>query len=63
MTDQPHRGCGKFAARFGVDALRFVNSAAGRALNLRGIYARVVLGGVVHPGDPIAKAAATGGPS
>jgi MOSC domain-containing protein YiiM len=53
ITDQAHRGCGKFAARFGVDALKFVNSAAGRELNLRGIYARVVVAGVVRSGDVI----------
>lgn len=51
VTDQPHRGCAKFARRFGVDALRLVNSEVGRALNLRGVCARVVHGGVVRPGD------------
>jgi hypothetical protein len=58
ITDEPHRGCGKFSSRFGVDALRFVNSAAGRELNLRGIYAKVVAGGVVQFGDVIRKAPA-----
>ncbi len=51
----PHRGCGKFARRFGVDALRFVNSAVGRELNLRGINTRVVTGGVVRTGDAIRR--------
>jgi hypothetical protein len=55
VTDQPHLGCGKFAARFGVDALRFVNSAVGRQLNLRGVNATVVAGGVVRPGDAIRR--------
>jgi MOSC domain len=55
ITDQPHRGCGKFSARFGVDALKFVNSPAGRELNLRGVNARVVAGGEVRPGDAVAK--------
>jgi hypothetical protein len=55
ITEEPHRGCGKFAARFGVDALKFVNSAVGRELNLRGINARVIAGGVVRRGDPIVK--------
>jgi hypothetical protein len=55
VTDQPHRGCGKFARRFGADALRFVNSDVGRALNLRGVCARVVRGGVVRPGDPVRR--------
>jgi len=53
ITSQPHRGCKKFVARFGADALRLANSPAGRALNLRGIYAHVVRAGSVHRGDPI----------
>ena len=55
ITDQPHRGCAKFAARFGQDALRFVNSAAGRELRLRGLNARVVVAGNVRTGDEIRK--------
>ncbi len=55
VTDIPHRGCGKFIRRFGLDASRFVNSEAGRDLNLRGINARVVKGGVVRPGDQISR--------
>jgi MOSC domain-containing protein YiiM len=55
VTDEPHRGCGKFSARFGVEALKLVNSAVGRELNLRGINARVIAGGVVRRGDPIVK--------
>ena len=47
MTEEPHRGCGKFSARFGVEALKFVNSAVGRELNMRGINTKVVTGGVV----------------
>src|SRR5688500_18066388 len=39
VTAQAHTGCGKFADRFGVDAMKFVNSATGRRLNLRGINA------------------------
>ncbi len=53
ITDEPHTGCGKFAARFGVDALKFVNSGVGRELNLRGVNARVVAGGPIRTGDPI----------
>jgi hypothetical protein len=55
VTEQPHLGCAKFAARFGADALRFVNSAAGRELNLRGVCARVVEPGTVRPGDHVRK--------
>jgi hypothetical protein len=55
ITEIPHRGCGKFLSRFGVDALKFVNSEVGRELNLRGVNARIVEGGVVRAGDAIAK--------
>lgn len=55
VTDQPHLGCAKFAARFGADALRFVNSRVGRQLRLRGLNARVVVAGTVRPGDAIRK--------
>jgi hypothetical protein len=55
VTDQPHTGCTKFAARFGVAAARLLASAEGRALNLRGINARVVRSGVVREGDVARK--------
>ena len=55
VTAQPHTGCGKFVERFGVDAMKFVNSPEGRALNLRGINARVVTAGDVRVGDPVRK--------
>src|SRR5262245_50343857 len=57
ITDQPHTGCGKFVKGFGVDAMRFVNTDTGRALNLRGIYARIVQAGTVRTGDSIEKLA------
>jgi hypothetical protein len=55
ISEQPHTGCAKFNARFGEDALHFVNSPIGRALNLRGINTRVITGGVVRVGDTIRK--------
>jgi MOSC domain-containing protein YiiM len=55
VSAHPHRGCAKFAARFGEDAWRFVNSRAGRGLRLRGLNARVVASGTVRPGDAIRK--------
>ena len=55
VTAEPHTGCAKFSQRFGVDALRFVNSPVGRELNLRGINARVVEAGRVRRGDAIRK--------
>ena len=59
VTAQPHTGCGKFVARFGLDALKFVNSPTGRALNLRGINARVVQPGVIRVGARARKLPAT----
>ena len=55
ITDQPHRGCAKFASRFGRDALRFVNSPAGDELRLRGVNAKVIATGTVRTGDEIRK--------
>lgn len=52
-TAEPHRGCGKFVKRFGVDAQKFVLSPTGRDLNLRGINARVIEGGRVRRGDTV----------
>jgi hypothetical protein len=55
VTDQPHLGCQKFKARFGEDALRFVNSDEGRKLHLRGINAKVVQAGSIRSGDVARK--------
>lgn len=55
VTDQPHTGCAKFAARFGAEALRFVNVGAGKTLRLRGINARVVRPGRIAAGDAVRK--------
>jgi hypothetical protein len=53
ITDLPHTGCRKYLDRFGKDALRWVNSEAGRALNLRGVNAIVLVPGTVRVGDPL----------
>jgi MOSC domain-containing protein YiiM len=55
VTAEPHTGCGKFVERFGVDAMKFVNSPTGRQLHLRGINARVVTGGAIRVGDVVKK--------
>jgi MOSC domain-containing protein YiiM len=55
VSAKPHTGCSKFVARFGVDAMKFVNSDEGRSLNLRGINARVVQAGTVRVGDQVRK--------
>jgi hypothetical protein len=55
VTAQPHTGCQKFAARFGLDALKWVSSPVGKELQLRGINARVVQAGVIRVGDVARK--------
>lgn len=55
VTAQPHTGCQKFVARFGRDAMLFVNSPVGKQLHLRGINARVVQPGTVRRGDAVRK--------
>lgn len=53
ISEFPHTGCGKFLARFGPDALRFVKSPLGTSLRFRGLNAWVVTAGVVRVGDPV----------
>ena len=55
ITAELHKGCAKFRARFGDDALKFISNDEGRRLNLRGIYAKVVQAGEVSVGDVIRK--------
>ena len=56
VTKQPHTGCAKFVERFGLDAVKFVNSDEGKRLHLRGINARVRLPGVIRVGEIVRKA-------
>ena len=51
----PHTGCQKFSARFGVEAMKFVNSPEGKRLHLRGINTRVIQPGVIRVGDLVRK--------
>jgi MOSC domain-containing protein YiiM len=57
VTAEDHLGCGKFTRRFGVDAMKFVNSDVGRELNLRGINVKIVTAGTVRTGDAIRRTA------
>jgi MOSC domain-containing protein YiiM len=55
ISDLPHTGCAKFSARFGSDALKFINSPEGRELRLRGVNAFVVDPGPVSVGDAVRR--------
>ena len=55
VTAVPHLGCRKFVARFGLEAMKFVNSRRGKKLCLRGINARVVKAGRIETGDTIRR--------
>ena len=55
VTPPPHTGCKKFTARFGLNAMHFVNSPTGRQLHLRGINAKIVRAGSVRVGDSVTK--------
>jgi hypothetical protein len=57
VTSKPHAGCKKFLARFGPDALAFVNGETGSRMRLRGLNARVVQGGRIRPGDVVRRLA------
>ena len=53
VSDVPHTGCKKFKARFGADALAWVNDPAGHERRLRGINCAIVRPGVVWVSDVI----------
>lgn len=55
VTEIPHTGCKKFTERFGMDAVKFVNTGVGKELHLRGINARVVQAGTIKSGDRARK--------
>jgi MOSC domain-containing protein YiiM len=57
VTPEPHTGCKKFTVRFGVDALKFISNKQGKALEMRGICARVIQPGTIRVGDVATKLA------
>src|SRR6266511_4890736 len=56
VSPDPHTGCNKFSSRFGVEALKFVNSPEGKRLHLRGINTKVIQAGIIRVGDVVRKA-------
>jgi hypothetical protein len=55
VSQLPHTGCKKFSSRFGVEAMKFVNTPEGKELHLRGINTRIVQAGTIHVGDVVRK--------
>ena len=55
VTPEPHTGCEKFSARYGLDALKFISNKEGRSRQMRGIYLKVLKGGTIRKGDQIIK--------
>lgn len=55
VTAIPHNGCKKFTDRFGIDAVKFVNSPIGKELHLRGINAKIIKSGKIKVGDIVKK--------
>jgi MOSC domain-containing protein YiiM len=55
ITPQLHTGCKKFVERFGLDAMKFVNSPLGKELHLRGVNAKVVQPGTRRIGNGATK--------
>ena len=55
VSPLPHTDCRKFVARFGIEAMEFVNSPVGKQLCLRGINAKVIQGGIVKVGQTARK--------
>jgi MOSC domain-containing protein YiiM len=51
----PHTGCDKFKERFGLEALKFVNSPEGKQMRLRGLNAKVIQAGAIRSGDRVRK--------
>ena len=57
VSPQPHTGCHKFVSRFGLDAMKFVNSTLGQQMRLRGLNAKVIEPGMIRVGDLARKIA------
>lgn len=59
VSETPHTGCATFSGKFGLGALKWTLTEAGRANRLRGVNCSVVRVGTVRVGDRIEVLAAT----
>jgi len=55
VTPPPHRGCKKFAERFGDEAVKFMSLPGKTEMHLRGVNAKVVQPGAIRVGDALRK--------
>jgi len=55
VSAEPHTGCKKFSSRFGMEAMKFVNSPEGKQLHLRGINTKVIQAGTIRVGEVVRK--------
>jgi len=55
VSREPNYGCAKYLKHFGKDALKFLNTAEGKQLRLRGIFAKIIKDGTVTVGDTVTK--------
>jgi len=55
VTDYAHTACPKFERRYGKAARDLTDTPEGCALRLRGVFARVIHGGVARLGDTVTK--------
>lgn len=55
VSDVFNDACVKFAREFGKDVVKWINLPEHRALNLRGIYCRIIQGGRVKLGDALTR--------
>jgi hypothetical protein len=53
VSDVENDACAKFAAQYGEAVFRWIRRPENRALRLRGLFARVIVGGRVRCGDAV----------
>lgn len=53
VSDVENDACAKFATHFGSDVFSWIRADTNREKRLRGLFARVVTGGVVRNGDEV----------